>query len=322
MKALKFFSILSSLLIATLYSCSKEDTLVLEDKFYTVSLKFNGDITTVDSPLTRGTATDDLYGLMVWQDGSFFGGGLYDNLEDMKVRLQATKKYKFAVTIVKNGKNFIYKTYDGSYSYPFAYEERTGGNTYKIIRTPISNKLNAFNEKHYDFFKYGLSQMAENLERRYNPETDRYYGEIENYTPTKNGTVNIELKRTAFGLQYKVSGVSDGTFTINIKRGDETFFSKSDITADYTSDPKIITFHNVYSAWLYGDNYTEEVEISASWARGIGINQDLGTKTIIVKRNKMNIIHINLTTDESGNNLGIDLDSETMDNESVTIPFG
>ena len=86
MKTLKLFQILSLLLAAILCSCSKEGTPVQEeDKFYTISLKCNGDITTADSPLTRGTATDDLYGLMVWQDGSLFGGGLYDNVENMKV---------------------------------------------------------------------------------------------------------------------------------------------------------------------------------------------------------------------------------------------
>ena len=44
MKTLRLFQILSILLVATFCSCSKEDAPVQEeDKFYTVSLKFNGD---------------------------------------------------------------------------------------------------------------------------------------------------------------------------------------------------------------------------------------------------------------------------------------
>lgn len=302
MKTLKLFQILSLLLVATFCSCSKEDAPVQEeDKFYTVSLKFNGDITTADSPLTRGTATDDLYGLMVWQDRSFFGGGLYDNIEDMKVRLQSSKKYKFVVTAVKNGKNVLY--YNGSYA-PFKYV--------------LSNKLNS-NSNYYSSFKSGYSRMKDQIYYDY-PETDRFYGELDNYTPIENGVANIDLKRTAFGLQYKVSGVSDGTVTVTIGNSDQTFFRKS-ITADYTSEEKVITFKDVYSAWQYTDNYTEKVTVSASWARGIGFTQNLGSKEVVVKRNRMNIIHIKLATDESGNNLGIDVESDDMNNESVTFPL-
>lgn len=305
MKTLRLFQILSFLLVATLCSCSKEDTPIQdEDKFYTVSLNFNGDITTSDSPLTRGTATDDLYGLLVWQDGDFFGGGLYDNVEDMKVRLSSSKKYKFVVTAVKNGKNVLYSN---GYLQPMQYS--------------LSNKLNS-TSNYYSSFKSGYSQMS-NGDTSYYPETDRYYGEVDNYTPTENGVVNMDLKRTAFGLQYKVSGVSDGTVTVTINNRKESFFTKSDITADYTSEEKVITFNDVYYAWLYADNYTEKVTVSASWARGIGITQDLGSKEVVVKRNRMNIIHIKLATDESGNNLGIDVESDSnMNDESVTIPLG
>lgn len=322
MKTLKLFQILSLLLVATFCSCSKEDAPVQEeDKFYTVSLKFNGDITTADSPLTRGTATDDLYGLIIWQDGSIFGGGLYDNVEDMKVRLQSSKKYKFVVTAVKNGKNVIYNDSEG-YTYPFYYTYKYNSNTFRYPMVLSNKLLNNISSDYYDSFKSGYSNMKSGNSSYY-PGTDRFYGEVDNYTPTENGVVNMDLKRTAFGLQYKVSGVSDGTVTVTIKNSQQTFFKKSDITADYSSEEKVITFKDVYSAWQYADNYTEKVSVSASWARGIGITQDLGSKEVIVKRNKMNIINIKLATDESGNNLGIDVESDSdMNDESVTIPLG
>lgn len=312
MKTLKLFQILSFVLGAILCSCSKEDAPIKEeDKFYTVSLKFNGDITTVDSPLTRGTATDDLYGLLVWQDGSFFGGGLYDNVEDMIVRLHSSKKYKFVVTAVKNGKNLIFSDYEGYY-YPFR-------DYYYHMK--LSNKLESSYEDYYDRFKLGWTEMKDGEEYRY-PETDRFYGEVDNYTPTENGVVNMDLKRTAFGLQYKVSGVSDGTVTVTIIKNYQTFFTKSDITADYTSEEKVITFEDVYSAWQYADNYTDKVTVSASWTRGNGITQDLGSKEVVVKRNRMNIIHIKLATEESGSNLGIETESDSdMNDESVIITF-
>ena len=300
-------------MVVTLFSCSKEDAPYQEDdKFYTVSLNFIGDITTADSPLTRGTATSDLYGLLVWKDGDFLGGGLYDNIEDMKFRLQASKKYKFVVTAVKNGKyvlqsNFVYDRVSG-FGYPFLCELN---NLFEVVH--LDNR--------YSTFKSGDAHIRSGELKSY-PETDRFYGEVIDYIPTENGVVNMDLKRTAFGLKYEVSGVSDGTVTVTVENSIRQFFNKSDITADYTSEEKIITFKDVYSAWYYADNYTENVEVSVSWKRGIGITQDLGSKEVVVKRNKMNIIHIKLATDESGKNLGINVESDAnMKVEEITIPL-
>ena len=120
MNKIRLFQVLSLLMVVTMFSCSKEDAPYQEDdKFYTVSLNFIGDITTADSPLTRGTATDDLYGLMVWEDNTLFGCGLYDNIEDMKLRLQASKKYSFVVTAVKNGKEVLSCNSSNKFGAPF-----------------------------------------------------------------------------------------------------------------------------------------------------------------------------------------------------------
>lgn len=309
MNKIRLFQILSLLMVVTLFSCSKEDAPYQEDdKFYTVSLNFIGDITTADSPLTRGTATDDLYGLMVWEDDTLFGCGLYDNIEDMKLRLQASKKYRFVVTAVKNGKEVLYcSTFDKIFEKPF--------NSY------LTNLVGDYS-LNLDYMRSGATIMVGSYSTIEYPVTDRFYGEVVNYIPTENGVVNMDLKRTAFGLKYEVSGVSDGTVTVTVKNSRTKFFEKSDITADYTSEEKIITFKDVYSAWYYADNYTENVEVSVSWKRGIGITQDLGSKEVVVKRNKMNIIHIKLATDESGKNLGIDVESDAnMKVEEITIPL-
>lgn len=307
MNKIRLFQALSLLIVVTLFSCSKEDAPYQEDdKFYMVSLNFKGDITTADSPLTRGTATDDLYGLLVWENNAIMGGGLYDNIEDMKFRLQASKKYKFVVAAVKNGKKVIYKSSDGSYGQPFKCYLTN------LFGTPAPAE---------SYLKSGSSHVGSLLLSDY-PETDRFYGEVIDYVPTENGVVNMDLKRTAFGLKYEVSGVSDGTVTVTVKNSNAVFFEKSDITADYTSEEKIFTFNKVYSAWQYADNYTENVEVSVSWKRGIGITQDLGSKKVVVKRNKMNIIHIKLATDESNQNLGIDVESDAnMKVEEITIPL-
>lgn len=303
------------LLMAGLAGCSMEEIPSNEEsKEYNVSLKFNGEITTADQPLTRGTATDDLIGVQVYQDGEKYTHGLFDNVEDININLHSDHKYRFQVTIVKDGKNKVYSSCTNYSSSRYCYYD------------PFS-AINLDNE--FIYTNYSVLPNFEDLDKGKTytvdkqtfdyPETDRFYGELDNYTPTANGTVAIDLKRTAFGLKYEVSGITDGTVTVKINNTSRTFFENTAITTDYQSEEKIFTFSDVYSAWLYADNYTESITVSASWARDVGITQNLGSKTVQIKRNAMNIIRIKLGSVDYDGNIGIEVEEETdMNIENVT----
>ena len=56
------------------------------------------------------------------------------------------------------------------------------------------------------------------------------------------------------------------------------------------------SFNNIVDAWTY-DDYTENLTVSMKWMRGVGIEQDLGSQVIQVKRNALNTITIALDTD-------------------------
>ena len=85
-------------------------------------------------------------------------------------------------------------------------------------------------------------------------------------------------------------------------------------------DPQVFSFQDLYSAWQYADNYTENVTISIQWKRSIGITQDLGSKTIQVKRNQMNIVHVKLGASDGSARIGIETESDNnMPTEQVTV---
>lgn len=302
--------------ICLLCGCSKDDVVEEQSvpKEYTVSLKFNGEIETEDSPLTRTeTASTDLYGVQVYKDGRGFAYGLFDNVNDMNLNLLSGSKYKFVVTLIKDGKNIIYSDVRGRYAEPF----NIAGNSYVI------GCSNCFYYGVSSFSSLGVGRIAvgENWKMAC-PEADWYYGELDNYTPMENGVVNIELKHTVFGLRYEVSGVTDGTVTIKIENSDRTFFNKADITSDYTSDGSIFAFYDIRSSWLYADNYTENLTVSVKWVRGIGITQDLGSKSIQIKRNIMNVVRIKLGADGSDSSVGITTeDDSSMNDEEIEIPL-
>lgn len=322
------------LLMAGLAGCSMEEIPSNEEsKEYNVSLKFNGEITTADQPLTRGTATDDLIGVQVYQDGEKYAHGLFDNVEDININLHSDHKYRFQVTIIKDGKNILSYSYDEDkymeknegYHRPFiSYREydnpQSGISSYDYCSTMVSNRF-SYSTSGYQtgYLESGITKMKKDWNIHNYPETDRFYGELDNYTPTVNGTVAIDLKRTAFGLKYEVSGITDGTVTVKINNTSSTFFENTAITTDYQSEEKIFTFSDVYSAWLYADNYTESITVSASWARDVGITQNLGSKTVQIKRNAMNIIRIKLGSVDYDGNIGIEVEEETdMNIENVT----
>lgn len=336
MRTAKYLNILFLLLATTLLGCSKEENGIDDNKLYDISLRFNGEISTSESPLMRGEATNDLYGVNVYKDDKYYAYGLFDNVDAIRIYLPAGSTYKFEATIVKDEKNIIRRRgwSDGSYEYyaPFTIAD-TYYNDSESIMCENEFKSCRYDSytSHYEYLnglKFGKTAVYTDADKtKYKitsyPQTDRFYGELDKFTPSADATVDIDMKRTAFGLQYQVNGVSDGTVSIKIKNDSETFVDNTSITSDYTSQELIYTFSDVYSAWKYSDNYTENVTVSASWLRGIGITQDLGSKVIQIKRNRMNIVRIKLATDESGNSVGIEVESETpMTNENITIPLG
>lgn len=126
-------------------------------------------------------------------------------------------------------------------------------------------------------------------------EQDRYYGEKALSSAQRSmNVVSIDMKHLVYGIQCNVTGVSDGTASITIKNGDHTLLEKSDITGEYHSESKIYTFEDLQSAWQYSDNYTENITISMTWIRGVGITQDLGSRVVQVKRNCVNVINVSL----------------------------
>lgn len=306
MKAKYTLQILSLLFLTIgLASCSREETVSTDaPKEYNISLKFNGEITTTDLPLTRSTEPNDLIGVQVYQDNTAYAYGLFDNAEDININLFSDHKYKFVVTIIKDGKNLI-TIGDSYYDIPF--------NMY------LNNKFTySTTDKSVDF-GIGNTRFSYTTTASRYPKADRFYGELDNYTPMANGSLAIDLKRTAFGLKYEVSGVSDGTISVKISNTSQIFFENSTITADFQSEEEIFTFYDVYSAWLYADNYTESITVTVSWARDVGIAQDLGNKTVQIKRNAMNIIRLSLSSVDYEGNIGIEVEEETnMNEETVT----
>lgn len=217
---------------------------------------------------------------------------------------------------------------EDAFLFPFCYLLKKGDNiSFSLVYNhEITNSMMYNGEYDTDFTSLnmldeGYSTMADGTLTTY-PEVDRFYGEVDNYTPVEGGALTIDMKRAAFGLKCQVSGISDGSVHVKVANDSRTFFENEAITDNTMSADQIFTFASVRDAWIYADNYIEKLNVTVDWLRGIGVTENLGTVKVTVKRNVMNVIRINLGAVDASSRMSINVEEDTfMDNNSIDVLF-
>ena len=190
-----------------------------------------------------------------------------------------------------------------------------------------STELNSYSDAPSSYYyadPFEFIQIREGILNKvsYPTCTDWFYGQVNGYSPNgETATLDVVLMRTGFRLKYGLDGVTDGEVTVKVYNDTRTFIENTTNTASYESEEQFIAFYDTYSAWLYADNYTENMTVAVTWKRSIGVTQDLGTKVIQVKRNCLNNIKITLGSDDKGAGLSLSTEAESsMGATSSTIP--
>lgn len=340
-------------LLCFLVGCSQfENTDKQAEGDCLVSFSLSGEITNSESLLTKSSA-EDIYLVQVFQGNAPFAFGVFDNPSLIQLYLKKGASHKFVVSVIKNGKsvtdyNSDYGLNCGSRNYhspnsyhlsnlgPFATE-----NGYLAINTFYYNSFSTVpiiisGTSHTTLSDYDRSNAhfdcimtAVIKGQRYPACEDWFYGE-RSFVPTGQfETLIIDLKRVGFKLKYELSGVTDGAVTVLVYNEYQDnsgyvmryLIKNTNSGSTYSSDPLFYAFYDARNAWLYADDYMENFTLSVSWARGIGITEDYGTKTIQLKRNCLNNIKINLGSNDqsAGMNLTVEAES-TIGAEAVTIP--
>lgn len=343
----KFYVFLFLAFVAIfLTNCNQIDPVQKsEDGDCMVSLKFGGEITVSESPITK-VSSDDLYLIQVYRGGSKFAFGFFDQNSIRLYLKKGTEKYRFVATIIKNGKNLlgdkcrdttIYAAdgvvctiNDGIQRTVSRYNNMDYYYYWDIINSPYYNSIgillrdgykgiHSFNQSGA-YLKY--LHLAIIYGQKYPSCDDWLYGEINDYSPTgEYETLNMDLKRVGFKLKYELSGVTDGEVTVKVYNDQKTFIDNTTSTATYSSEPQFYAFYEARNAWLYADDYMENMTLSVSWLRGIGVTEDYGTKTIQIKRNCLNNIKISLGSNDQSAGMNLTVESEnSIGAEGVTIP--
>ena len=296
--------------------------LETESDYYTVSLGMAGELVDVEeSPLTRAGEGTDLYGIQVYStpnkdvpEGTKvtwekYAYGVFASDKDITIKLLKGKKYKFVATMVVDGQNRIYQ-YNGSYSYPFYHDGTNSG------RTELKTEFNYSGDESISMINNGYSSLPEGGFDR--PNVERYYGELLDYIPGKGSNkALIKMKRVSYGAKFIAKGKLATQGTLEVQMVESPKMTIDLATNDKKGDD-IYTFKNVKAA--YDDNnYTETVSTTINWRRDDGTVFPLGTHEITFKRNKMHTVQVTIETENSDNQLGIEVeDADMTDDDDVT----
>ena len=279
----KFRFITMALMAMFMASCSNEEiaTPEQEAEYVTVNLGVTGEYLDLsDSPLsTRTTTTTDTYGINVYTvTGSGteqYACGLFTSLENVNIKLLKNKKYKFEVGIYVNDMVTL------------------EGDEYRSV-----NRGEEINEN----FGYGVNAWVDNfMGMASTKEHDFFYGELTDYTPAENGTVEIATKRTVYGAHYIAEGLNEGTLNI-VTRGINASHSVN-LTAANPEYNGIYCFGGIRNAW-YGTlekveeppvNYYTTKQLTIKWTKSDGSETPLGTFNVTFKRNVKTKIRIKVT---------------------------
>ena len=336
----RIFAIIS--LVALFAACEKPQVeRVEEGQDCVVTFNILGDISVSEDDLTRSTpSTNDLYAVQVYKDGSRFASGIFDDMSLAKLNLKMGATYSVRICMVRDAKTYLGSNFSLTNNGVYCHDSYVAGPYYwswtvNYTRTNIlfynsnryteyyngatSTSLSLYNDGDFE-----LSQIRNGRINNVSYPTcsDWFYGEVNGYVPNgETGTMDVVLKRTGFKLKYELSGVTDGEVTVNVYNSTRTFINNTTNTSSYESEEQFIAFYDTYSAWQYADNYTENMTVAVTWKRSIGVTQDLGTKTIQVKRNCLNNIRITLGSDDKSAGVSLETEAEdSMGSNSSTIP--
>lgn len=297
---------------------AEQPTTPTEPEYVTVSLGLNVELDYEYEPLTRAEENNDLYGIQVYStpypaaenaQWTKFAYGLFDNVDNLTIKLIRGYEYKFVATMVKDGKNKVEHYSDGSYRSPFNHQDSSNG----YSATPLSMS-----------FIYG--NLGLNLERVLFAEylnIEQYYGELEGFIPGDNESkATIELKRTSFGAKYVAKGDYPENGTLEIIMGDDPKPHLTLNLAEGNEVSDIFSFRCQRDAWL-DENYTETIPVLLRIAYSDGTSAPLGTHDIAFKRNTTTVVNVDLSVGgENGVGFEITEEGEMPEDTEITIKDG
>lgn len=282
-------------------------------KEYIVSLGFSGEITDItESPLSRAV-TNDLYGIQVYstptatnEEYAPYAYGLFDDKDNMVIKLLEGYKYKFVVTMVVDGKNVLYSNSEGNYYQPFF-----GGGMGGIA---IGQNFEYSNATEMIYLNWGEVHMKGYEESFGIPMVERFYGEIIGYQPRENETIEIEMKRVSFGAKFVAENFTEGILNVQISEAPllSIIYPSTSVEGIFTFNNSLDFGHAPYGNIWMGNDYSETIPVVITWIKEDGSSMPVANRKITFKRNKLTTITIKIHDAGIENGVNISTENEEI----------
>ena len=294
MKTLRLIrmALFAVLMCVNFTACSSDDVVEnQEPQKYTISLNCVGEILNVtQQPLSRAVSPN-LYEFIIYE-------GSYPQLAKRHAIGSFSSVDNISVELYSN------KQYTFEVFYRYSTEEATNQFEYSP------------EEPESSFAGFSIKK-----------DEDYYYGFLREYTPTSNGTIEIDMKRMVFGLEVTTEDLAEDA-SLNVAIGTvngvdwENYFD-FELTSELTFD-KICAFNSTdinerldfyYGVYENGSpvDYFTEVYIKITLIRADGQDVKLGQYPIRIQRNKKTSVNIKVGDIDNVTLNGISIECENTE---------
>ena len=234
-------------------------------------------------PLSRADKVDKkrLYAVNVYEKKpgeekyQMYAYGLFTLQSKISIKMNEKNLYKVECLIVEENPGRLYMGKDG-YDVPFLHGTKE--------LTKASNSFVYSKEENLREIKKGDTKIEDGRIVHY-PRLVKLYGSIDDFSPKAKTDLTLDMKRTVFGLHFKVAPPEEGTLVINYVGWRISLGKDSPIYDDASP----YSFNNIENACQPDHQATLEVKIA--WTKDDGTSEKV-TKKLVVKRNIMTVVDI------------------------------
>lgn len=278
-----------------------------QGNYITVNLGAIGEILELkDSPLTTRVGKTDVYRIQVYtcsNNSSYdspYAYGAFMSLNNVSIRLLEGEKYRFVTSILADAEISDMENDTTSTADDYIFE--LGDNIYSDFS--------------YSSYERSLDYLSTDARK----ERICFYGELDKYSPTQNGVVQIPTKRTVYGAHFIAEGLTEGRLEIQINPYHYGY--SVNLTPARPEYNGVYSFYNQREAW-YGtyktvdelvDYYTTK-NLKVYWRKDNGDVIPLGSYDVTFKRNVKTTIRIKVEEPGSPSRITITRENASMVND-------
>lgn len=286
--------------------CTKEDIKEEFQQYVDAKIFINTPVSVSSINLTKGISSNIYYAIEVdslhisCSDTSYvhFAEGVFTNCNNLIVKLEKNRKYRFRATIIEDGNDAVYVNNN------YVYNPFTSSSSKK---TKITNEFIYGTSSDLELYNNCNTIKVNNNEDKWNAEVNRYYAEsIDKEYRTKNSSVSLNTNRRNFGLRFNITPPTDGQIHVYQNYG----YPKYDYVV--AKNDNGISEDRIFALDLINEYQT--IYLKVEWIKGNEVI-DYSPASFKAYNETMTVINVDLVPKTTDNSVNLTLTSSFSENQ-------